>query len=130
MKYILPINYEELHCTERRAVLKQYIKEQNNLCMYCGTLLTGPPASKLWLRRNYDLVKQELEATMDFTRDRICDKDEFENFEYYFFSVFMDCLHPYYYEETNFNYKEFQSTLTDMFYVECTEFYFNGREKC
>jgi hypothetical protein len=86
--------------------------------------------SKLWLRRNYDLVKQELKATMDFTRDRICDKDEFENFEYYFFSVFMDCLHPYYWEETNFDYKEFQSTLTDMFYVECTEFYFNGREKC
>jgi hypothetical protein len=86
--------------------------------------------SKLWLRRNYDLVKQELKDTMDFTRDRICDKDEYENFEYYFFSVFMDSLHPYYWEETNFDYKEFKSTLTDMFYVECTEFYFAGREKC
>jgi hypothetical protein len=86
--------------------------------------------SKLWLRRNYDLVKQELKSTMDFTRDRICDKKEYEKFEYYFFSVFMDCLHPYYWEETNFDYKEFQATLTDMFYVECTEFYFAGREKC
>lgn len=33
MKYVLPVNYEELHWTERRVVREQYIKEQNNLCM-------------------------------------------------------------------------------------------------
>ena len=94
---------------------------------YENTLETN---SSLWLRRRYDLVLRELEYTKDFTRDGICRRDTYEDFEHYFFSVFMDCLHPYYYEETHFNYEKFQSVLTDMFYVECTEFYFYGREKC
>ena len=47
MKYILPVNYEELHWAERRVVREQYIKEQNNLCMYCGTLLTEPPPNHI-----------------------------------------------------------------------------------
>ena len=47
MKYKLPVNYEKLHWTERRVVREQYIKEQNNLCMYCGTLLTEPPPNHI-----------------------------------------------------------------------------------
>ena len=85
---------------------------------------------KLWLRRNYKLVNDELKDTMQLTKGDICRYDTYDDFEYYFFAVFMDCLHPYYYEEENFDYKEFQDTLTDMFYVECTEFYFAGRERC
>ncbi len=86
--------------------------------------------SKLWLRRNYKLVTDELKDTMQLTKGDICRYDTYDDFEYYFFAVFMDCLHPYYYEKENFDYKEFQSTLTDMFYVECTEFYFKYKERC
>ena len=86
--------------------------------------------SKLWLRRNYDLVKQELNSTMDFTQDGICRRDTYEDFEYYFFAVLMDCLHPYYWDIENNIYLGIQPELIDLFYVECTEFYFAGREKC
>ena len=40
---ILPTDYTKLTQPQRREVRLQYIKEQNNLCMYCGTLLTEPP---------------------------------------------------------------------------------------
>jgi hypothetical protein len=86
--------------------------------------------SKLWLRRHYNLVTDELKDTMQLTKGDICRYDTYEDFENYFFSLFMDGLHPYYYQKENFDYKEFQSTLTDMFYVECTEFYFKYKERC
>lgn len=41
-KYKLPVNYTELHWTERKQVRLQYIEEQNNICMYCGTSLSEP----------------------------------------------------------------------------------------
>jgi len=46
----------------------------------------------------------------------------------------MDCLHPYFYDDENFTHLEYdmmcEVVLRDLFYVECTEFYFKGREKC
>jgi len=36
MNYKLPIRYTELSQEERGKVRKQYIKEQNNKCYYCG----------------------------------------------------------------------------------------------
>ncbi len=43
MKYNLPVNYDELHSTERRAVRFQYINQQKNLCYYCGCSLDENP---------------------------------------------------------------------------------------
>lgn len=35
MRYTLPVNYNELHWSERKIVREQYIEEQNNMCYYC-----------------------------------------------------------------------------------------------
>ena len=86
--------------------------------------------SRLWVLRRYKLVNDEFKDTIQFTKGDIWRFDTYEDFEYYFFSVLMDCLHPFFYEEDHFDYKGVQNFLTDLFYVECTEFYFKGRERC
>ena len=86
--------------------------------------------SRMWIKRHFNLVKQGLKDTINFTRDGICRYDTYEDFEYYFFAVLMDCLHPYYWEIENNIYLGIQPELNNLFYVECTEFYFAGREKC
>ena len=35
----LPVNYTNLHWTERKVVREQYIKEQKGLCLYCNCSL-------------------------------------------------------------------------------------------
>jgi hypothetical protein len=85
--------------------------------------------SRNWVRRNYDLVKQELDDTYQLMKDDICRLD-YENFEYHFFSVLMDGLHPHFYDIEGFDYNGVFNMLIDLFYVDCTEFYFSGREKC
>uniref|UniRef100_A0A6M3LWW3 Uncharacterized protein n=1 Tax=viral metagenome TaxID=1070528 RepID=A0A6M3LWW3_9ZZZZ len=35
----LPVNYNNLHWTERKAVREKYIEIQGNNCMYCGCSL-------------------------------------------------------------------------------------------
>lgn len=40
----LPVNYDELHYTERRAVREEYIKKQEGKCCHCKELLSGEPA--------------------------------------------------------------------------------------
>ena len=45
----------------------------------------------------------------------------------------MDGLHPYFYDDPNIDniaYDAMLNILKDLFYVECTEFYADGREKC
>ena len=85
----------------------------------------------MWVRRNFNLIKKELKiCVMNHTDDDICRYDTYEEFESYFFSVFMDCLHPYYSDNKYFEYQGVKSELTNLFYVECTEFYFAGRERC
>jgi hypothetical protein len=45
----------------------------------------------------------------------------------------MDGLHPYFYDDENIGDVEYDAMydlLMDTYYVECTEFYFAGREKC
>ena len=86
--------------------------------------------SRNWIRRRFNLVKDELETAFKFTKDDVCRYDTYEEFERYFFSVFMDCLHPYYMDIENYIYRGLESELTDLFYVECTEFYFAARERC
>lgn len=72
----------------------------------------------------------QLDLAFRLTRDNVCNRDTYEDFENYFFSVLMDCLHPFFYEEYDFNYRAVQEFLTDLFYVECTEFYFKYKERC
>lgn len=42
-KYTLPVDYRNLHWTERKEVRLQYIEEQDNKCYYCKNLLTDTP---------------------------------------------------------------------------------------
>jgi hypothetical protein len=94
-------------------------------------VLNGPIVS--WLKRRNDLVKASLKETFEYMQFDICRIDEYEKFENKFFSVFMDCLHPYYYDNFIFGedaYDVMYNILQDLYYVDCTEFYFSGREKC
>ena len=86
--------------------------------------------SRNWIRRRFKLVEEELKDTYQLMKDNICRVDNYEDFEYRFFSILMDGLHPYFYDIEDFDYKGVLNMLTDLFYVECTEFYFAGREKC
>ena len=86
--------------------------------------------SRMWVRRNFHLVKQGLVETFGYTKDDICRYDTYEKFEGYFFTVLMDCLHEYYMDIDYDIFRGLESELTDLFYVECTEFYFAGRERC
>lgn len=85
--------------------------------------------SRNWIRRRFKLVEEELKDTYQLMKDDICRLD-YEDFEYRFFSVLMDGLHPYFYDIEDFDYKGVLNMLTDLFYVECTEFYFDGRRRC
>lgn len=40
---ILPVNYNEIHYTERRAVREEYIKLQDGKCYLCGESLEKEP---------------------------------------------------------------------------------------
>ena len=47
----LPVNYNELHYTERSKVREEYAKLQAGLCHYCGAPLNGPPKDKVALKK-------------------------------------------------------------------------------
>ena len=40
----LPVEYNSLHFTERRAIREEYIRVQNGLCYYCNAPLSGEPS--------------------------------------------------------------------------------------
>ena len=89
--------------------------------------------SLFWIKRRLTLVKEELKETFELMEFDICRIDDYEKFEKKFFSVLMDGLYPYFYDDEDFShieYDEMYDLLKDYFYVECTEFYFAGREKC
>jgi len=89
--------------------------------------------SLFWLKRRFDLVKEELKETFELMEFDICRIDDYEKFEKKFFTVLMDGLHPYFYDDENIGsieYDGIHNLLKNYFYVDCTEFYFAGREKC
>jgi hypothetical protein len=43
--YKLPVNYTELATYERKLVREQYIRQQDNICIYCKISLTEQPPS-------------------------------------------------------------------------------------
>ena len=86
-----------------------------------------------WIKRRYGSVKEALKETLGHMEFDICRIDSYDRFENKFFSVLMDCLHPEIYDDENFDhwtYDTMFNILQDLYYVECTEFYFKGREKC
>ena len=83
-----------------------------------------------WVKRRYGLIKEALNESFDLMKSYICEIDDYERFEKEFFHVMMDCLHNHYYEDEGFDYNGMFEVLKDLFYVECTEFYFEGRSKC
>ena len=87
-----------------------------------------------WIRRRYDLVEKALKETYKLMKFDICRIDDYEKFEKKFFTVMMDSLHPYFYDDENFTHLEYdmmcEVVLRDLFHVNCKEFYFKGRKKC
>jgi hypothetical protein len=86
-----------------------------------------------WIKRRFNSVKKALKETFELMEFDICRIDNYDKFENKFFSVLMDCLHPEFYDDENFDhwtYDTMFNILQDLYYVECTEFYFAGREKC
>lgn len=51
MKYDLPVDYTKLTWDEKIAVREQYIKEQNNLCYYCGCSLSEDPPFRIRFKK-------------------------------------------------------------------------------
>jgi hypothetical protein len=89
--------------------------------------------SLFWIKRRIDLVKDALKETFELMEFDICRIDDYDKFEKKFFSVLMDGLHPYFYDDESVDYAEYDAMydiLKDLYYVECTEFYFDGRERC
>jgi hypothetical protein len=89
--------------------------------------------SLFWIKRRIDLVKDGLKETFELMEYDICRIDDYDKFEKKFFSVLMDGLHPYFYDDESIDYTGYDAMydiLKDLYYVECTEFYFNGRERC
>jgi hypothetical protein len=86
-----------------------------------------------WIKRRFNSVKKALKETFELMEFEICRIDNYDRFENKFFSVLMDCLHPEFYDDENFDhwtYDTMFNILQDLYYVECTEFYFKGRERC
>ena len=55
-RYKLPVDYTKLHWTERKKVREQYIDEQDNKCMYCGSsFVFGAPARILEKKIDWSL---------------------------------------------------------------------------
>ena len=90
--------------------------------------------SLFWIKRRIDSVNEALKETFELTEFDICRIDDYEKFEKKFFTVMMDSLHPYFYDDENFTHLEYdmmcEVVLKDLFHVNCKEFYFKGRKKC
>ena len=84
--------------------------------------------SRLWILRNLPIVEDGLVETINDVNP--CRFETFDKYESYFFAVLMDVLHPHYYDIDNFDYDGVESELKDMFYVDTTEAYSDGKEKC
>ena len=80
----------------------------------------------IWVLRRYDLVKSAFKNAIDEVNP--CRWPTFDLYETFFYSVFMDGLHPEYYLIDNFDYNGIKTVLMELFYVELTELYY--KRKC
>ena len=56
-----------------------------------------------WIKRRFNSVKKALKETFELMEFDICRIDNYDRFENKFFSVLMDCLHPEFYDDENFD---------------------------
>lgn len=43
----LPVNYNDLHYTERKKVREEYVRLQNGFCKHCGILLSEKASNEV-----------------------------------------------------------------------------------
>ena len=88
----------------------------------------------IWVLRRYDLIKSTFDESINtvFNNSDVtpCSFKTFEEYESFFYEVFMDILHSDYYLLDNFDYNGIKEVLMDLFYVELTEYYHDAKEKC
>lgn len=85
-------------------------------------------SNRTWLIRRFHIIK-------DLFNDSIgdidpCSFETFDDYEFMVFNYLMGDLHPYFYDIENFDYGGIANELKDMFYVDTTETYYSGKEKC
>ena len=85
-------------------------------------IITESQNNRIWLLRRYDLIKEVFDEC--FNEIKPCRFKTFDDYESYFYNVFMEILHPDYYLFDNFDYNGIMSEVKDMFYVELNEHYF------
>jgi hypothetical protein len=84
--------------------------------------------NRLWILRRFNLFRNALKRTL---RDLDpCRFDDFNEYETVFYIYLMDDLHPEYYLIEDFDYDGIVEELKDLFYVDVTEAYHDGRKKC
>ena len=82
----------------------------------------------IWVLRRYKEVKSAFDESINDVNP--CRFKTFEEYESFFYEVFMDILHPDYYLLDNFDYNGIKEVLKDLFYVELTEYFYDAKEKC
>ena len=91
-------------------------------------IITESQYNRQWLLRRYNLVKIALQETMNYVNP--CNFNNFDDYESYFYNVFMDGLHPEFYLIDGFDYEGVKETLKDLYYVDVTEEYFTKKQNC
>lgn len=89
--------------------------------------------SLFWIKRRYKSVLIALEETYRLMEFDICRIDNYDKFENKFFTVLMDSLHPVIYDDDKFDhwtYDTMFNIVQDLFNVETSKFYYNGRKDC
>ena len=87
----------------------------------------------IWVLRRYKEVKSAFDESINYLQPPIsspCSFKTFEEYELFFYEIFMDILHPDYYLYDNFDYNGIKEVVEDLFYVELTEHYYDAKEKC
>ena len=87
----------------------------------------------IWVLRRYDLVKSAFDETINYLQPPIaspCSFKTFEEYESFFYEVFMEILHPVYYLIGDFDYDGIKEVLMELFYVDLTEHYYDKRQRC
>jgi hypothetical protein len=91
-------------------------------------IITESQNNRLWLLRRYDLVLHELKESIEGLDP--CRFADFDDYEHRLTQYIMDGLHHEFYLMDNFDYEGMRNILKDLFYVDITEAYHSGKEKC
>jgi len=84
--------------------------------------------NRLFILRRFDLFRNALKETIKYLNP--CTYDSFERYETEFYHSLMDDIHESYYLIDGFDYLGVFEELKDLFYVDVTESYHDGRKKC